>query len=111
MNLWTQKTWYDSYSLCFSFSGLLTGPGVERVLVPLCRAQEEGGGDEASDHAGADHLGGSDGRRDDDGDEAAAEEAALVERVDEGRPRRGQRQGAAQGDRVTLEMHLDKIQA
>ena len=83
---------------------LLTGPGVERVLVPLCRAQEEGGGDEASDHAGADHLGGSDGRRDDGGDEAAAEEAALVERVDEGRPRRGQRQGAAQGDRVTLEM-------
>ena len=83
---------------------LLTGPGVERVLVPLCRAQEEGGGDEASDHAGADHLGGFDGRRDDDGDEAAAEEAALVERVDEGRPRRGQRQGAAQSNRVTLEM-------
>ena len=92
-----------SYSLSFSSSGLLTGPGVERVLVPLCRAEEEGGGDEASDHAGADHLGGSDGRRDDDGDEAAAEEAALIERADEGRPRRGQRQGAAQGDRVTLE--------
>ena len=90
---------------------LLTGPGVERVLVPLCRAgraQEEGGGDEASDHAGADHLGGFDGRRDDDGDEAAAEEATLVERVDEGRPRRGQRQGAAQGDRVTLKRVVRK---
>ena len=88
-------------SLCEAIFSL-TGSCVERVLIPFGRAQQQGGGKEAADHAGGDHLGGSHGRSDDDGDEAAAEEAALVEGVDEGRSRRGERQGAAQSDCVTL---------
>ena len=84
------------------FLTILTGSRVERVLVSFGRAQQQRGGEEAADHAGGDHLGGPDGGGDDDGDEAAAEEPTLVEGVDKGRPRRGELQGAAEGDRVTL---------